>query len=123
MPIHRLTASAPYLWVGISGSGREVDAIALVDTGASMTSVHPDIIRELNAPVIGAVDVSRVGLRPEPTRTYYLKIRFDADTASIGVEVVAAVPSSPCQVLIARDLMSRWVMTVDGPGDRLLIAY
>jgi hypothetical protein len=73
--------------------------------------------------VIGVIDVLQVGRRPEPSYTYYLEMRFDTDSPLIGVEVVAAVPSSPCQILIGRDLMSRWIMTVDGPGDRLLIAY
>ncbi len=40
----------------------------------------------------------------------------------IGIEVVAAIPSSACQILIGRDIISRWIVTLDGPEDRLVIA-
>jgi hypothetical protein len=123
MAIHRLAASRPYLPVVLFANDRVADAVALIDTGASITAVHPEIIGQLRPLKIGAVDVGRVGEAPQWAPTYYFTVRLGSESGGFGVEVVAAVPASPCEVLIGRDLLGRWVLSWDGTGDRLLISY
>jgi hypothetical protein len=55
--------------------------------------------------------------------TYYFTIRLESESQGFGIEAVAAVPASPSQVLIGRDLLSRWMMSWDGPNNRLVISY
>ena len=123
MAIHRLSTSRPCLPVILQANERAADAIALIDTGASITAIHPDIIGRLGPLKIGAVDVARVGESPRWVSTYYFSIRLGADPGGFGVEVVAAVPASPCEVQIGRDLLGRWILSWDGAGDQFLIAY
>ena len=123
MAIHRLSASQPYLPVVLFANNRMADAVALIDTGASITAIHTDIIKRLEPLRIGAVEVSRVGMASRWEPTYYFTIRFGPESLGFGVEVVAAVPASPCDVLIGRDLLARWVLSWDGMGDQLLISY
>jgi hypothetical protein len=65
----------------------------------------------------------QVGKELEMAPTYYLVMTLENGPTAIGIEVVAAVPASPCQMLIGRDLMSRCLMSWDGDSDRLLISY
>ena len=123
MAIHRLTASQPYLPALLFANDRMAEAVALIDTGASITAIHPDIIKRLDPLKIGAVEVGRVGMAPRWEPTYYVTIRLEPGSIGFGAEVVAAVPASPCEVLIGRDLLARWVLSWDGTGDQLLIAY
>jgi predicted aspartyl protease len=123
MAIHRLSASSPYVQVILRAGGRHVECIALIDTGASITAVHPDVIKELEPQVIGVADFVQVGGSQQWVPTYFLAIFLDGHPDPVGVEVVAANPSSTCQVLIGRDLLSRWIISYDGPYDRMIISY
>jgi hypothetical protein len=122
MAIHRLQASQPYLPVILIGNQSLAEAIGLIDTGASITAVHPDIIKRIDPLKIGAVEVSRVGKATRWEPTYYCKMGLGL-ALEFGLEVIAAVPASPCDVLIGRDLLARWVLSWDGMGDQLLISY
>jgi hypothetical protein len=100
------------------------DPVALIDTGASITAVHPELIHSLKPQEIGVADMGRVEQERRLVPTYYFTIRFDdPGSGTFGVEVVAARPASPCQVLIGRALLCRWVLSWDGIGDQLLISY
>ena len=123
MAVHRLSASAPYVPVTLRNNGQERDCVALIDTGATMTAVSPEMIKALKPTVIGSIEVAGVGQLFGEASTDFLSIMIDRARPWVGVEVVAVAPSSPCQVLIGRDLMSRWIMAWDGPGDRLVISY
>ncbi len=78
MAIHRLTASSPLIHISLQSAEHSSAAIALIDTGASITAIHPELIRILNPQTID---------------------------------------------IIGRDLMSRWLMSWDGPADQLTISY
>jgi predicted aspartyl protease len=125
MTIIRLPASQPYVPVTLSSWEGIKDCVALIDTGASMTAVHPAIVAELEAQVIGEVDIRRPDGATEWLPTYYFSLAMFSgiDRAeAVPVEVVAATPASRCDVLIGRDLLGRWLTVYDGPGDRLLIS-
>jgi hypothetical protein len=123
MAIHRLSAFSPYMHVLLMSGGRSDSYVALIDTGASMTAVHPNIITVLNPRVIGVAAFSQVGRPQEWVPTYDFQMCLNGDPTKFGVEVIAAIPASPCQVLIGRDLMRRWLMVYDGPTDSLIISY
>ncbi len=128
MAIHRLTESSLHVHVSISSGKRTADVIALIDTGASMSALHPDVIKSLDPQVIGAYDVRQIGEDGRPGEilkfpSYYLAMIFDDTPPPMGIEVVAAVPRSPCQMLIGREYLGKWLMAWDGSGDRLAISY
>ncbi len=123
MAIHRLLASQPFLPVFLVSNGIVIEAVGLIDTGASMTAVHPDTIELIQAGKIGEELVSRVGMPSRWLPTYYFNLKLGADEQEFGVEAVATEPASRYQLLIGRDLLSRWVLSWDGVGDQLLISY
>jgi len=128
MAIHRLSASQPYLPVLLIVEKKMVEAVALIDTGAFMTAIRPDLIARIGAQQIGFELFSQVGAAPRLESTHYFNHRLglgsqDFASQEFAVEALSVSPASPCDVLIGRDLLSRWVLAWDGPGDRLLISY
>jgi predicted aspartyl protease len=98
--------------------------VALIDTGASMTAIHPAIVAELESQPIGMTDIRRADGSTEWVPTYYFSMTIlRRDGVAFAVEAVAATPASPCDVLIGRDLLSRWLMVYDGPTNSLIISY
>lgn len=61
MPIHRLTASAPYVSILLTVGQNSGNYIALLDTGASMSAVDPDVVRALRPSKVGSVAYIQVG--------------------------------------------------------------
>jgi hypothetical protein len=127
MPIHVLSAFSPYVHVEIRTSTASTLAIALFDTGASITAFHPKFIETMEPQQVGAIDTKVVEGRMEVENTYFFQIWLEpgmqVQARGFGVEVVSREPASPCDILIGRDLMSRWMIALDGPGDRLIISY
>jgi predicted aspartyl protease len=123
MAIHRLRASQPYLNIILQANERIGEAVALIDTGASMTAVHPRLVEQLQPTRIGNELVGRVNAAPVMQPTYFLTIRLGLDTQQFAVEVVSSIPASPCDLLIGRDVLSRWILFWDGAVDQLLISY
>ena len=123
MAVHRLSASQPSLTVSLIANGAMAETVALIDTGADMTAIRPDLVASMGAVHIGFELISQVGTAPRRVPTYYFTIRLGPDSQEFVVEALAVAPASSCDVLIGRDLLSRWVLSWDGPADRLLISY
>jgi predicted aspartyl protease len=56
MTIHRLSLYAPYIQVTLIERGVARECVGLIDTGASMTAVHPQIIAGLDPIKTRSVD-------------------------------------------------------------------
>jgi predicted aspartyl protease len=107
MAVHRLSASRPYLPALLSANGATIEVVALIDTGAVMTAIRPDLIEEIGASQIGFESFSGVGTASGRAPTYLFTIRLGPDSQEFAVEALAVSPASPCDVLIGRDLLSR----------------
>src|ERR1035438_9885158 len=89
---------------------------ALVDTGASLTVINPELAQSCKLKHTGFVKVSAAGnLGAYPQ--YAACIKF-ADDNLKGIEVIPVVgcklPQQSISCLIGRDLMRRWKFTYDG---------
>jgi hypothetical protein len=104
-------------------NGASVEVVAMIDTGASVTAVRPDLVERMRAIDLGYLPFTQVGMPPRRMPTYYFTIRLGSDSQEFAVEALAVAPASKCDVLIGRDLLSRWVLNWDGPADRLVISY
>jgi predicted aspartyl protease len=122
MTIHRLSISDPYISVSLIVGKDSREYVGLIDTGASMTAVHPRIIADLRPNKTTSVDDKQPGQPSRFVPVYYFKMVFGGITEPLGVEAIPAEPSSPCDLLIGRELISRWVVTMDGPQNRKVVA-
>jgi hypothetical protein len=105
MAIHRLSASHPILPLFLFANEKMAEAVALIDTGAFMTAIRPDLIARMGALHIGFELFSQVGTAPRREPTYYFTLRLGPDSQEFAVEALAVSPASSCDVLIGRDLL------------------
>mgnify|MGYP001615752373 CR=1 FL=1 len=109
---------APVLEATIAHPGvSEASAIliAKVDTGADITTIPQTIFLQLQIPPCR--EVLAVGYNGEETRqwTYLVHLSIAGNTYAYH-EVMA---TSGDQSLIGRDILNRWVVTLDGPSESL----
>jgi hypothetical protein len=110
--------------------GNSVQKDALIDTGATTTSVPPSLRNELDLFQSGFSEY-RVGGQPgeetlEAVPLYWARITFDAARGwwrDIAVSDRGLPPEYDqlCQVLIGVDVLQAYRFTFDGPGERLYL--
>ena len=126
MAIHRNSASLPYVNVWLHSNGQGGNYVALIDTGASMSALHPDLIDAFDPQIIGTCDVKQVSedgsIETRESPTYYLSMLFRDDPNPMGIEVCAATPASNCDMLMGRDFLGKWLIAWDGPENQIVIS-
>ncbi len=129
-----LTLSGPVLDVGVSvprsytpwggppGSWR-----ALIDTGADMTVISPDVVAALQPMQIGTQAVGRPGGSSVMCYTYNVRFRFGGHAVPGRWSSLEAVEVQPAttdvNVLIGMDLLLKIDMGWLGPRGLLLLSY
>lgn len=107
--------------------GPEQRALALIDTGATMTAISPAIIEAMWPQQVGSVPVSRPNLPCVIRPTFDVRLRFwtpDASPFWFNLEVVESQPvGQAVDVLIGTDLLNKLWMAYDGPTRQLRIWY
>lgn len=89
---------------------------ALIDTGASLTVINPELAQSCKLAQTGFTKVSSAG-RIDDYPTYAARIQFIGTTLR-GFEVIPVVgcrlPQQAISCLIGRDILRRWKFTYDG---------
>lgn len=89
---------------------------ALVDTGASVTIINPEVARTCDLPSIGKVKISVLGGINEYLQ-YAAAISFpDTSLDTVGPVAVTGIPIGPQSVacLLGRDILKQWRIIYDG---------
>ncbi|HKV41222.1 MAG TPA: retroviral-like aspartic protease family protein [Blastocatellia bacterium] len=116
----------PYLWIEsppvpgfsitVSGPSISTTLHAIIDTGASHTVIPDYLVGQLRLMKIAdqALSVRGPELRPDVADTYLARLSF------LGIELRHAVLPRPewDEVLIGRDILNAWMLTLDGPNRR-----
>jgi predicted aspartyl protease len=109
-------------WAGPPSTRR-----ALLDTGATATTISPAVREALNPMKIGRARVNLPGLGVVWDDTYFVRLRFGGSAKPgrwFGLEVIEYQPSTPnIDVLIGMDLLVRINMVWDGPGGLLIVRF
>ena len=95
---------------------RPLQIAALIDTGASLTIVNPQVARTCQLPIIGKVTLSVVGGVNEYLR-YAAAISFPGTSLrTLSPVSVTAVPigAQPIACLLGRDILQHWRIVYDG---------
>ena len=99
----------------LTGAGAQ----ALVDTGASLTSISPGLAAHLALAPLGKIEIQGA-TGSIPVNTYFvdLILSFGAQSLVVGnLSVCEFDPGqAPFQVLIGRDIICRGVLTMDFAG-------
>jgi predicted aspartyl protease len=92
---------------------------ALIDTGATATTISPAVREALNPMKVGRARVNHPGLGVVWDDTYFVRLKFGRSAKQsrwFGLEVIVYQPSTPnIDVLIGMDLLVRINMAWDGP--------
>jgi predicted aspartyl protease len=99
--------------IGRPGGHPAVSVVALVDSGADATVIPQSVARRLRLPPIGTIRVRGVGGVSRQAPLYSAVIQVAG--ASEAVEVLALGE----EILVGRDLLNRWTVTLRGPQRRL----
>jgi clan AA aspartic protease len=104
----------PVIKIKISGPKKAKEVDALLDTGASTTTITPELCEELSlekiaeTPVVTASNTEIVGLYK--SKIIFVGIPFETYVASCKIP-----KEHPIRVLIGRDLMQFFKIVFDGP--------
>lgn len=96
---------------------------ALIDTGARMTMLHPDIIRALNLPIaMERLSVRAANHAPEKCSVYWAELVLYNGKSQLQMPktpVLSGHPADPTVMcLLGRDVLAHVVFTYNGPtGD------
>ena len=142
MAVHVLNSMPPLIQVGIHTNrpgqsrgtgGKLLLKTALIDTGTSMTAIHPGIVASLHPLELGKIELARPGAESLWAPTYDIRLAFEPASQQarwwlrgrwFDVEAIAAPPASVgVDVLIGQDILSQIVMSWDGPRWKLLLMY
>jgi predicted aspartyl protease len=107
---------APYVYVIIrrgDGSGGSLPIPALVDSGADRTVIPTPLIEELALPQSGAAEVAGFNQVATSLPVYVVQIGI-GDLQPHVADVLAA--SGEQYVLLGRDVLNEYRVTLDGPG-------
>jgi predicted aspartyl protease len=100
---------------------------ALIDTGASVTSISPAIVRNLSPQPLESAMIDRPGAEAVPTLIYEVELKFDGHLSPgrwFDLNVVAAQPATPgIDVLIGMDLLMQFHLYLSGPSGKLVLSY
>jgi hypothetical protein len=101
---------------------KPVEGFALVDTGASITSIDAPLLAQLGVNPVGTVNVGTAGGRRRQS-TYPVRLTFPGTAfpgfehpAVLGVDLAGqlALPERPLIALIGRDILRRCVLVYNG---------
>jgi class 3 adenylate cyclase/predicted aspartyl protease len=98
---------------------RALRAVALVDTGAAVTVINPQIALACGLRPVGEVVISTPG-GVSKVREYAGAIRFPGSKLSgfDPVRFVAGPLQGPYACLLGRDVLDSWRLTYDGPAGK-----
>jgi hypothetical protein len=136
MPIFSISLGldGPLLDVGVSvpkayvpWGGQPGTWKSLIDTGADMTAISPNLVAALKPMRIGTAPVGRPGGGRVMCDTYDVRIRFGGNALSgrwFNLKAVEVPPATTgVDVLIGMELLLQIDMTWFGPRRLLLLSY
>ena len=120
-----MTNSLPYLWIEtppvpgcsitVSGPFKSTTLKAVIDTGASHTAIPDYLIGQLGLRKISdrAMTISGPEIPQTEADLYHARLSF------LDLELHQAVVPCPWrEVLIGRDILSKWLLLLDGPNQQ-----
>jgi predicted aspartyl protease len=100
---------------------------ALVDTGASITSLSTTVIRNLSPQPLETAIIYRPNAEAKQILIYDVELKFDGHLSPgrwFEMEVVEAQPATPgIEILLGMDLLKQLHLYLSGPDGKLVLSY
>jgi predicted aspartyl protease len=113
---HQVSPPAPFVHVAmyrIDGGGTPVTVPALIDSGADRTVIPIILAEELALPRSGMIEVAGLNQAATMMAVYVIRIGI-GDLTPVVADVIGA--ASEQYVLLGRDILNGYRVTLDGPG-------
>ena len=94
---------------------RSVALAMLVDSGADCTCIPASIARRLRLPVVDEATVEGAGGSTQTVTVHAASVEIAGRRSIIPVVALGS------ESILGRDVMARWVVTLDGPRQRLVL--
>ena len=109
-----------------------VAGFALIDTGASISAVDIEVVRQLGVQPVGVANVGTAG-GPQQQETYPARFTFPGSNLP-GIEFnellganltgqVVPVDGRPLIALVGRDILERFILVYNGPAGMFTLAF
>ena len=103
-----------------------IEGQALIDTGASKTSVDKSVVEALGLPPIGQGQMGTAGGMVANVTIHAVQLTFPTMPGSpivAGAMMACDLSGQPFQVLFGRDLLARFIFIMNGPDGSFSLAY
>ncbi|MGH3666150.1 MAG: retroviral-like aspartic protease family protein [Egibacteraceae bacterium] len=104
------------LRIGVPADDMPVLVSALVDSGADLSVVPAALARQLDLPVTDVLQVRGVGGESRNATVHAAEVEID------GVAELIEVIALGTETLLGRNLLNAFVITLDGPHERVTVA-
>lgn len=106
-------------------NGPSVDAVALIDTGASTTTIPYGTAARLGLAPVGKLSiVSHSNPIPQQRPTYRVRLLFPhAEGEVVASEHLYGLPALPYSCLIGRDVLKYALLFYDGTNDMFSLIF
>jgi hypothetical protein len=120
-----IRVGAAFEAIGRGGAPRSYTA--LIDTGATTSTISPRVVADAQPQFVGSTSLDRVGLAALFVMRYDLRLKFDGHLAPgrwFDLRVVETAPATPgVDVLIVQDLLLNLTLLYNGPLGKLILMY
>ncbi len=117
-----LINNGPIVTVRVRATGQHDGSIAevqaLIDTGASISSVHPSVMAKLQAQVVGRFDFKYADTSFPACPIHLVDMHFPNGMSMNALPVMAFMPSGRIMALLGRDVLDACRLIYDGPAKR-----
>jgi predicted aspartyl protease len=100
----------------------------LIDTGASQTAIDPDVLKQLQAPLVRQVTVQGAAISHRIVGVYVVELEFPSTHSTslhrFTLPVIGARPADQgIDALIGRDILQACILIYDGPQNHLTLVH
>jgi predicted aspartyl protease len=120
-----IRVGAAFETIGRGGSPHSYTA--LVDTGASCSTISPRVVADVQPQSAGSTTLERADATLTTVRMYKIRLKFEGHLAPgrwFDLMVAEIAPATPgVDVLIGQDLLLQLTLLYNGPLGKLVLMY
>jgi Retroviral aspartyl protease len=126
-PLIQVGIRAGTAFEAIGRGGAPHSYTALIDTGASRSTISRRVVVDVQPQSAGSTSLTRAGAAPLTIKRYEIRLKFQSHLAPdrwFDLMVVETTPATPgVDVLIGQDLLLQLTLLYNGPLGKLVLMY
>lgn len=126
-PLIQVGIRVGIVFEAIGRGGAPHSYAALIDTGASRSTISPRVVADVQPQSAGSTNLERVGETLLTITSYKIRLKFEGHLAPgrwFDLEAAGTAPATPgVDVLIGQDLLLQLTLLYNGPLGKLVLMY